>query len=219
MGRKLGLTSLFFKPRDTSRSSSYFSSSLSPSYSWPWPSCKHPKTLSFRAADGDDIYKTVNSAYVCSTESCFTHSSEEYSESLSTVSEDSGGDSLETVIRGLRSDRLFFEPGDTSSILEEAKPGAVPFKKSIVLAMESEDPYHDFRVSMEEMVVAHGLKDWECLKELLLWYLRVNVKKTHEFIVGAFVDLLLGLASPPPCSSSSSMSFEIEVEEEGIGSC
>ncbi|EHA8592046.1 putative Transcription repressor OFP13 [Cocos nucifera] len=165
------------------------------------------------------MYKTVNSAYVCSTESCFTHSSEE-SESFSTASEDSGGDSSETVVRGLRSDRLFFEPGDTSSILEEAKGGAVPFKKSIVLAMESEDPYHDFRVSMEEMVVAHGLKDWDCLKELLLWYLRVNVRKTHGFIVGAFVDLLLGLASPPSSSSSSSMSFEIEeVEEERTGSC
>ncbi|XP_017700035.3 transcription repressor OFP13-like [Phoenix dactylifera] len=220
MGRKLGFTSLFFKPRDKSRTSPYVSSFPSPSYSWPWPSCKHPKTISFRAADGDNIYKTVNSVYLDSAESCFTHSSEE-SASFSTASEESGGvGSLESVIRGLRSDRLFFKPGDTSSILEEAKDGAFPFKESIALAMESEDPYKDFRVSMEEMVVAHGLKDWECLEELLLWYLRVNGKKTHGYIVGAFVDLLVGLASPPSSSSSSSMSSQIkEVEEEGSESC
>ncbi|KAG1369724.1 transcription repressor OFP13 [Cocos nucifera] len=220
MGRKLGFPSLFFKPRDKSRSFSYFSSFPSPSHSWPWPSCKHPKTVSFRAADGDDIYKTVNSVYLESTESCFTHSSEE-SESFSTASEDSRGvDSLESVIRGLRSDRLFFKPGHTSSILEEAKDGAFPFKDSIVLAIDSEDPYHDFRVSMEDMVLAHGLKDWESLEELLLWYLRVNGSKTHGYIVEAFVDLLVGLASPPSSSSSSSMSLQIkEAEVEGSESC
>lgn len=73
--------------------------------------------------------------------------------------------------------------------------GGLVVKESMVLAMESEDPYLDFRVSMEEMVESHGLKDWECLGELLLWYLRMNEKKTHGFIVGAFVDLLVGLLS------------------------
>ncbi|URE40902.1 atofp18 ofp18 [Musa troglodytarum] len=83
--------------------------------------------------------------------------------------------------------------------------------------MESEDPYRDFRLSMEEMVVAHGLRDWERLEELLVWYLRVNGKKTHGFIVGAFVDLLAGLASPLPPSFSPSKSMEMEEikEEEG----
>lgn len=57
---------------------------------------------------------------------------------------------------------------------------------------------------MEEMVESHGLKDWECLEELLGWYLRVNGKKNHGFIVGAFIDLLVGLASSSPSSSSSS---------------
>ncbi|KAJ8505046.1 hypothetical protein OPV22_005932 [Ensete ventricosum] len=38
--------------------------------------------------------------------------------------------------------------------------------------MESEDPYRDFRRSMEEMVAAHGLNDWERLEELLVWYLK-----------------------------------------------
>ncbi|CAL9189549.1 unnamed protein product [Musa hybrid cultivar] len=229
MGRKLGLSSLLFKLRDTPKPSCYSSSSPSSS-SWSWPSCKQPKTSSFRDVDGDAIYKTVNSVYFDSNESCFSRSSEEH-ESFSTVSEDSGGGSLETVVRGVRSDRLFFDPGGASSILEEARASEPPFEGSVALAVESDDPHRDFRRSMEEMVTAHGLTDWERLEELLGWYLRVNGKTTHGFIVGAFVDLLVGLASsssspppppppPPPSSASSSNSFKIEElkEEDASGS-
>ncbi|XP_077234434.1 transcription repressor OFP13-like [Tasmannia lanceolata] len=170
-----------------------------------WPSCKHPKTESFRAGDG--IYKTINSIYLDmgTPESWFTNSSE--SVSFSTESEESP----EMIVRrGLRSDRFFFEPDETKSILEEAKKECgFGFKESVVLAMDSEDPYVDFRVSMEEMVEAHGLKDWECLEDLLQWYLKMNGKKTHGFIVGAFVDLLIGLVSS---------SFECE-EEGGEDGC
>ncbi|XP_010246483.1 PREDICTED: transcription repressor OFP13 [Nelumbo nucifera] len=204
MSKKIMKLPSLFKGKDTKAS-------------WQWPSCKHPKTLSFRA--GDDMFKTINSVFFDPTdmntaaESWFTNSSE--SGSFSTVSEDSGGESLEMVIRGLRSERLFFEPGETNSILEEAKAGEFPFKESVVLAMESQDPYVDFRTSMEEMVEAHGLKDWECLEELLGWYLRVNGKKTHGFIVGAFVDLLISLSSSPSSSSASLSSLIGEEEEEG----
>ncbi|KAK6942558.1 Ovate protein family, C-terminal [Dillenia turbinata] len=127
----------------------------------------------------------------------------------------------ETMIRGLRSERLFFEPGKTSSIMEEAKQsnenGGLPFKEIVIMSMESVDPYVDFRASMQEMAEAHGLKDWDCLEELLSWYLKVNGKKNHEYIVGAFVDLLIDLVlsssttscrlvSPSPLSSNSSPS-------------
>ncbi|GLT50059.1 hypothetical protein SLA2020_235710 [Shorea laevis] len=172
---------------------------------WQWPSCKHPKTLSFRA--GENMFKTVNSVFfdsidgVETSESWFTNSSE--TASFSTESEELCDGELETVVRGLRSsERLFFEPGDTSSILEEAKTSGFPFKESMVLAMESVDPYVDFRQSMEEMVETHGLKDWECLKELLGWYLKVNGKKNHGFIVGAFVDVLVGLSCGSSCTES-----------------
>ncbi|KAK7269722.1 hypothetical protein RIF29_22456 [Crotalaria pallida] len=181
----------------------------------PWqflPSCSHPpKTLSFRA--GDDIFKTVNSVFFdpspetnieSTPESWFTTSSE--SASFSTESEEYcqyDGESLEMLVRGVRSERLFFEPGDTSSILEKAKANGFPFKESVVLAMESEDPYEDFKRSMEEMVESHGVKDWEGLEELLSWYLRVNGKNNHGFIVGAFVDLLISIAaSSNTCSDS-----------------
>jgi uncharacterized protein (TIGR01568 family) len=74
--------------------------------------------------------------------------------------------------------------------------------------MESEDPYVDFRRSMEEMVESHGLKDWDCLEELLGWYLKVNGKKNHGYIVGAFVDLLVGIAAAS-CSDSTSFSSAV----------
>lgn len=141
--------------------------------SWPWPTCtQQPKTLSFRGpADAGVLPENT-----------------------------SGGEAVETVIRGLRSERLFFEPGsETSSIMEETKTKeeeeleeGTPFKESVVMAMESIDPLLDFKKSMEEMVEAFDLKDLECLQELLSWYLRVNSKVNHGYILGAFVDLLVG---------------------------
>ncbi|RRT33551.1 hypothetical protein B296_00059126 [Ensete ventricosum] len=132
---------------------------------WPWPSCSHPKTRSFREKDGEGDYAGTKTG------------------------ESSCGDAVEAVIRGLQSDRLFFEPGATSSIVEvEAAEdvGAVPFEGSIAMAVESEDPYRDFKRSMEEMLTAHGVIDWAWLEEMLVWYLRANGKKTHELIIGAF---------------------------------
>lgn len=171
------------------------------------PSCGHSKTISFRCGTtgNDEIFKTVNSVFfdpvsesvVETPKSWFTTSSE--SASFSTESEDifcyNNDESLDMLVRGARSERLFFEPGDTSSILEKAKASGFPFKESVVLAMESDDPYEDFKRSMEEMVESHGVKDWENLEELLSWYLRVNGKNNHGFIVGAFVDLLISIAA------------------------
>ncbi|KAJ8900072.1 hypothetical protein K2173_024188 [Erythroxylum novogranatense] len=170
--------------------------------SWQkWPSCKQPKTPSFR--ERDDMFKTVNSVFFSPSDGVETPDSwSSEATSFPTPSDDFDGESVEMIVRGVvRSERLFFEPGDTNSILEEAKPGGFPFKESVVLAMESEDPYIDFRRSMEEMVESHSLKDWDCLEELLGWYLRVNGKKNHVFIVGAFVDLLVDIAGSGAGSS------------------
>ncbi|XP_020246319.1 transcription repressor OFP13-like [Asparagus officinalis] len=104
------------------------------------------------------------------------------------------------------------------------------------MEMESEDPYGDFRRSMEEMVAANEeMREWESLEQLLVWYLRVNGKRNHGFIVGAFVDLLVALAAScdddggggdegketGACcdSAATSVRFEIEEVEEGSGSC
>ncbi|KAJ0028710.1 hypothetical protein Pint_36127 [Pistacia integerrima] len=180
------------------------------SSSWPWPSCHQPRTLSFRTnnniiidnninnTDTTKMFKTINSAY--SAAASLSAASEQESRAVDS--------SVESVIKGLKSEteRLFFEPGETSSILEEAKTAGFPFKKSLVLSMESQNPYIDFRKSMEEMVEAHGLKDWEDLEELLSWYLRVNGKSNHGYIVGAFVDLLVALAFASSLASACSCS-------------
>ncbi|PWA70372.1 ovate family protein 13 [Artemisia annua] len=178
-----------------------------------WPSCKNPKTLSFRASSSDTMFKTVNSVFfdpkygqiaeaegevTTTPDSCFTNSSE--SASISTESEEylnvNEYSSVETIVRGARSERLLFEPGPTtSSILEvnkqctDLKIGSndsnkgdidgdgndgLPYKESVAMAIDSNDPQGDFKKSMEEMVESHGIKDWESLEELLGWYLRMN---------------------------------------------
>ncbi|KAK6131585.1 hypothetical protein DH2020_034599 [Rehmannia glutinosa] len=209
MGKKMKFPFLFKSAETTAAAAS----------AWPWPACvNNPKTLSFRANTTGNIYKTMNSAYLDDK-----NTTDEYAEStpdsffsIRDSNEESfsrGSEILEfpnndetAVVRGLRSDRLFFEPGETNSILEEAKSYGFPYKESSVaiMAMDSRDPFLDFRVSMEEMVEAHGLKDWECLEELLTCYLRVNGKSNHGYIVGAFIDLLLHLALANDASSSTS---------------
>ncbi|KAL8533315.1 hypothetical protein ACS0TY_009634 [Phlomoides rotata] len=99
------------------------------------------------------------------------------------------------------SERLFFEPQETSSILKESKTvnaGKSPFQGSVALVMESDDPYLDFKKSMQEIIVSQGIivwRDWDCLEKLLAWYLRMNPNPNHGFIVGAFVDLLVGFSA------------------------
>ncbi|XP_047977064.1 transcription repressor OFP13-like [Salvia hispanica] len=193
-----------------------------PKQPWQWPSCNNPATLSFRASN-DDVFKTVNSVFLDTSDgldtpdSWFTNSSECASTTFSTDdhSEENNNDNknkndkaLEMIIRDVRrsSERLFFEPGDTSSSIlldkepettKKAAEALLPFEESVALAMESEDPYMDFRKSMQEMVETHGLEEWDRLEELLGWYLRMNSKQNHGFIVGAFVDLLVGTAKDP----------------------
>ncbi|CAO2823998.1 unnamed protein product [Amaranthus hypochondriacus] len=187
---------------------SKLSSSSSPQ--WSFPSCGNIKTLSFRAKD--DAFRTFNSSFLdvelTPPESFFTSSSRSFS---TLFEEDNGGegDPLESVIHGLRSNRLFFEPEQSSSLLfcEPKQEGEkvkereleqeekdVIYKESEILSMDSNNPCEDFRRSMEEMVEAHGLKDWHGLEELLECYLKINGKNNHGYIVGAFIDLLVSLS-------------------------
>ncbi|KAE8711453.1 hypothetical protein F3Y22_tig00110293pilonHSYRG00064 [Hibiscus syriacus] len=107
------------------------------------------------------------------------------------------------AVEALRSNRLFFEPGNTGSILEAAR---FPFKDCVALALETVDPYMDFRVPMEEIVEACELKEQQHLEELLGWYLKMNRKMNHGFIVGAFIDMFATVNS-----SSSFLSCFISV--------
>ncbi|CAN0847344.1 Transcription repressor OFP13 [Linum grandiflorum] len=133
---------------------------------------------------------------------------------------------VESVIRGAKSERLFFSPGETSSsLLQDSEKGKIgcgrgeagdtlfSIKEAVAVALDSKDPFEDFKNSMVEMVEAHGLKDWESLENLLSCYLRVNKKSNHGYIVGAFVDLLVGLPFGPKSAP------EAEVVSESNCSC
>ncbi|CAL1377960.1 unnamed protein product [Linum trigynum] len=58
-------------------------------------------------------------------------------------------------------------------------------------------PQDEFVRSMQEMVAARmedkGSVDWEFMEELLFAYLNLNDKKSHRFILSAFVDLIVTL--------------------------
>uniref|UniRef100_A0ACD5VXB9 Uncharacterized protein n=1 Tax=Avena sativa TaxID=4498 RepID=A0ACD5VXB9_AVESA len=194
---------------------------------WAWPSCKLPRTESFDdAAPPPPGPRTLASIFLESDDSSFTNSSSarrgDCSGSLSTTASEpsaAGGDADDTEVvydedaasvGGLlrSSDRLLFDPGApgaTSSILEK-KSATEAFVGGLAVALESADPYRDFRASMEEMVAAHGVQGWGWLEEMLGWYLRANGKDTHAAIVAAFVDVIVSIADPARgcCSSQSS---------------
>lgn len=171
--------------------------------SWQWPICGISKSPSFRAGDGDgddEIFKSVNSVFLdnlLSDRIQFQTPDSWWSLIDSARLSTDFEDDFEVVVQGAKSERLIFDPVESNSILEklteEGKCELIPFEGSVVLAMESEDPYVDFRRSMEEMVESHGIRDWECLEALLNWYLKVNGMKNHGYILGAFVDLLVEL--------------------------
>nr|VDD23875.1 unnamed protein product [Brassica oleracea] len=60
----------------------------------------------------------------------------------------------------------------------------------------TEEPQEDFRRSMVEMMeskLGGGEVDWDLMEELLFCYLDLNHKKSHKFILSAFVDLIISL--------------------------
>uniref|UniRef100_A0A0D9WH16 Transcription repressor n=1 Tax=Leersia perrieri TaxID=77586 RepID=A0A0D9WH16_9ORYZ len=238
MVRKLPLSSVFYtinSARDTAQSSSSSSPPPAPAAppAWMWPSCKHPtRAHSFRSASSsaatEAAAKTIASIFHDSGGESSSFATNSYarmmhghnddccaSDSLSTDStpEASAGDIADAIVRGLRSDRLRFEPrAPSSSILDKKPPvrragasdDAASFGGGVAVAFDSEDPYEDFRVSMAEMVAAHGAVGyWDWLEAMLGWYLRANGKETHAAIVAAFVDLVVSMAASRGSSSSS----------------
>jgi uncharacterized protein (TIGR01568 family) len=229
--RRLALGSLFQgKARETSPPSPPPATTAVIAGAWPWPSSKITSTQSAHVAQPPAGAGTVASVLLDSAVSSFTASSARQdcncSDSLSTASDASaaapvaGDDDAadDAVVRGIRSDRLLFDPGAsaTSSILEEKSSTCAAaaggddddeaFCGGVAVSFESADPYADFRTSMEEMVAAHGVGDWGWLEEMLGWYLRANDQDTHCAIVSAFIDVVVAIADPArgACSSQSS---------------
>ncbi|KAI4317838.1 hypothetical protein L6164_025672 [Bauhinia variegata] len=122
------------------------------------------------------------------------------------------------------SQRFFFSsPGRSNSIMEspDTRPSCNSNKDSntkapvprggVRVPKHSLNPFEDFRCSMQEMIESRQVfdvrEDWDYLQELLLCYLALNPSNTHEYIVGAFTDLVVHLlassSSPPPRPTTS----------------
>ncbi|KAJ8424338.1 hypothetical protein Cgig2_022184 [Carnegiea gigantea] len=171
-----------------SRSKSLDPKLLPPSSPWTFPSGGHVKTPFFRGED-DTAFRTFNSTFVDNNSSS--------SRSFSTLSDGDIGEPVEAVIQGLRSDRFFFEPEQSSLLVKyienkvcssgkeleaEENRGSIVsgYKESEMLWVDSSNPYEDFKRSMEDIVVAYGLmRDWDGLEELLGCYLKINGKNNH----------------------------------------
>jgi uncharacterized protein (TIGR01568 family) len=71
------------------------------------------------------------------------------------------------------------------------------------IVLFSMDPYTDFRRSMEDMIrMHHGQEsqslDWDFLEELLFYYLQLNDRSVHKYILKAFADLTAGTHKDRP---------------------
>ncbi|KAL9294762.1 Transcription repressor OFP18 [Arabidopsis thaliana] len=220
MVRKMKLP---FLNKNTS-SSSFSSNSSSSSSSWPWPSShqQNLKTISSKASfivnKPKDVYEPEPPPRSFSS----SPSSSSYSSFSSTshaIENPPEIESIENVIKGLKSSkRLIFERrGTSNSILEEATKRDDHEEEEdglMLLSLESNDPYTDFKNSMEKMVEVHVLHhDWISLEKLLFWFLKVNVKASHRYIFAAFVDLVLNLAVGPSKDVAGEPNSDVVVED------
>ncbi|KAL1199369.1 Transcription repressor OFP14 [Cardamine amara subsp. amara] len=107
-----------------------------------------------------------------------------------------------------RRERLSPRPGssegrpsmDTTSTSEErqSRSTLVLPENCIAVLRYTAEPQEDFRRSMVEMIesklgVRESEVDWDLMEELLFCYLDLNDKKSHRFILSAFVDLIIAL--------------------------
>ncbi|KAL5574981.1 hypothetical protein UlMin_016680 [Ulmus minor] len=210
---------------------SIFNTKKTKKTSWKWRPFKHLKTISFYVKG--KMFKSNHANLVITEAGKFATVLDSSWSQSRCLDRNQGGPEqfLDSVVEAIKLRRLSIEPAghNTNSILGELSGS--PFQDCLVEKIESNDPYVDFRVSMEEMVDSCELKsnmenDWQYLEDLLACYLRMNKKKNHGFIVEAFVDMYAGLPFSPSCSNfshkasvSSSKSkdcWEIDIERSNL---
>ncbi|CAN1133077.1 Transcription repressor OFP14 [Linum perenne] len=117
-----------------------------------------------------------------------THSADDVAGSTSTTT----SDTLIPPIISRRNNNNNNEEGGEEEDDEVALP-----ENCIALLTYSRSPQEDFCKSMREMVESRFQDkrsiDWEFMEELLFGYLKLNDKKSHKFILCAFVDLVVSL--------------------------
>lgn len=86
---------------------------------------------------------------------------------------------------------------------EEEEHGRRVARESVAVAVDSAEPYEDFRESMVQMVVEKEIYAWDDLNDLLHQFLSLNSPRHHPLILSAFADLWAprgGPFGPPsPC--------------------
>ncbi|CAO2182243.1 unnamed protein product [Urochloa humidicola] len=85
---------------------------------------------------------------------------------------------------------------------QEEEDGRRVARESVAVAVDSSEPYEDFRESMVQMVVEKEIYAWDDLNDLLHQFLSLNSPRHHPLILHAFADLWTrnGLFCPPsPC--------------------
>ncbi|OEL26241.1 hypothetical protein BAE44_0012739 [Dichanthelium oligosanthes] len=85
---------------------------------------------------------------------------------------------------------------------EDEDHGRRVARESVAVAVDSSEPYEDFRESMVQMVVEKEIYAWDDLNDLLHQFLSLNSPRHHPLILHAFADLWTrnGLFCPPsPC--------------------
>jgi hypothetical protein len=159
---KKSLVSILYKLRDVHRPPS--SSPLSPSTpsthyaqrcyppppsAWPWPSCRHPRTSSFRGhkdADAAAVFRTANTVYDTASEQFLRRSSIDEAACIDrsplvlpvdAAAEEQVEQEVEeeekemqlretAVVRGMRSERLFFDPAGAEFLPKQVTHVACP---------------------------------------------------------------------------------------------
>lgn len=71
----------------------------------------------------------------------------------------------------------------------------IPWRESMAVVKQSENPYLDFKRSMLEMIVEKDMFDDRELEQLLFCFLSLNSPNHHRLIVNAFVDIWNALFS------------------------
>ncbi|CAA7025799.1 unnamed protein product [Microthlaspi erraticum] len=98
-----------------------------------------------------------------------------------------------------RREKLSPPPGSSTSRSNSSQTGGLVLPENCIAVLRhTEEPQEDFRRSMVEMMEARLRMqetevDWDLMEELLFCYLNLNNKKSHKFILSAFVDLIIAL--------------------------
>ncbi|KAL6652867.1 hypothetical protein ACP70R_011792 [Stipagrostis hirtigluma subsp. patula] len=129
-----------------------------PPSAWPWPSaCRHPRTSSFRGPKDDAVYSTVNTVYDATSEQFLRRSSMDEPSCIDrsplALPAAEQGEEVEegeekevqlretAVVRGVRSERLFFEPAGAEFLpKQQAAPARVENEAAAVVSAKNDEP-------------------------------------------------------------------------------